>query len=141
MHMHLLVWDNIWAGPWAGPSNPRAGPRNCRAGPYRARVSWVSLPCDMPGRAGSRLLKHDGPGRAGPGRFFFKQKTAYEIGVRLVGSEMCIRDRPMGRPICCPILKGAYAYADVFFCFFNVNCCYLVVLFPSGFRGTAAVGP
>src|SRR5665647_791712 len=24
--------------------------------------------------------------------FFFKQKTAYEIGVRLVGSEMCIRD-------------------------------------------------
>ena len=22
----------------------------------------------------------------------FKQKTAYEIGVRLVGSEMCIRD-------------------------------------------------
>ena len=26
-------------------------------------------------------------------RDFFKQKTAYEIGVRLVGSEMCIRDR------------------------------------------------
>ena len=25
--------------------------------------------------------------------FFFKQKTAYDIGVRLVGSEMCIRDR------------------------------------------------
>src|SRR5665647_985180 len=25
--------------------------------------------------------------------FFFKQKTAYEIGVRLVGSQMCIRDR------------------------------------------------
>ena len=24
--------------------------------------------------------------------FFFKQKTAYEIGGRLVGSEMCIRD-------------------------------------------------
>src|SRR5680860_1623926 len=28
--------------------------------------------------------------------FFFKQKTAYEIGVRLVGSEMCIRDRSIG---------------------------------------------
>ena len=28
--------------------------------------------------------------------FFFKQKTAYEIGVRLVGSEMCIRDSPDG---------------------------------------------
>ena len=25
-------------------------------------------------------------------KIFFKQKTAYEIGVRLVGSEMCIRD-------------------------------------------------
>ena len=25
--------------------------------------------------------------------FFFKQKTAYEIMPRLVGSEMCIRDR------------------------------------------------
>ena len=24
---------------------------------------------------------------------YIKQKTAYEIGVRLVGSEMCIRDR------------------------------------------------
>ena len=28
--------------------------------------------------------------------FFFKQKTAYEIHERLVGSEMCIRDRPQG---------------------------------------------
>ena len=26
-------------------------------------------------------------------QFFFKQKTAYEIRLRLVGSEMCIRDR------------------------------------------------
>ena len=26
-------------------------------------------------------------------RFFFKQKTAYEIMPSLVGSEMCIRDR------------------------------------------------
>ena len=30
--------------------------------------------------------------------FFFKQKTAYEIGVRLVGSEMCIRDSAL--PAC-----------------------------------------
>ena len=28
--------------------------------------------------------------------FFFKQKTAYEITTRLVGSEMCIRDRHRG---------------------------------------------
>ena len=27
--------------------------------------------------------------------FFFKQKTAYEISLGLVGSEMCIRDRLM----------------------------------------------
>ncbi|WP_460366081.1 hypothetical protein, partial [Staphylococcus aureus] len=26
--------------------------------------------------------------------YFFKQKTAYEIAQCLVGSEMCIRDRP-----------------------------------------------
>ena len=52
MHMHLLVRDNTWAGPGTRPSNARAGPRNCRAGPYRARVSWASLPCDGPGRAG-----------------------------------------------------------------------------------------
>ena len=46
--------------------------------------------------------------------FFFKQKTAYEIGVRLVGSEMCIRDRSgdvLGRLLvsvchfCCPELS------------------------------------
>ncbi len=28
--------------------------------------------------------------------FFFKQKTAYEISLGLVGSEMCIRDRTTG---------------------------------------------
>ncbi len=28
--------------------------------------------------------------------FFFKQKTAYEIRLSLVGSEMCIRDRTTG---------------------------------------------
>ena len=28
--------------------------------------------------------------------FFFKQKTAYEMLRRLVGSEMCIRDRAHG---------------------------------------------
>ena len=31
--------------------------------------------------------------------FFFKQKTAYEIGVRLVGSEMCIRDSLYTPPV------------------------------------------
>ena len=52
VYMNVLVRNHTWAG----PLNPRAGPRNCRAGPYRARVSWASLPCDGPGRAG--------PGRA-----------------------------------------------------------------------------
>ena len=39
--------------------------------------------------------------------FFFKQKTAYEIGVRLVGSEMCIRDRK--KRICAMALTLALA--------------------------------
>ena len=30
--------------------------------------------------------------------FFFKQKTAYEISLGLVGSEMCIRDRLLAGP-------------------------------------------
>ena len=34
--------------------------------------------------------------------FFFKQKTAYEIGVRLVGSEMCIRDSKHIVNVLCP---------------------------------------
>eukprot|EP01016_Furgasonia_blochmanni_P054431 TRINITY_DN896_c0_g1_i5.p2 TRINITY_DN896_c0_g1~~TRINITY_DN896_c0_g1_i5.p2 ORF type:complete len:245 (+),score=22.98 TRINITY_DN896_c0_g1_i5:43-777(+) len=38
--------------------------------------------------------------------FFFKQKTAYEIGVRLVGSEMCIRDRY------CEEFKEALGYIE-----------------------------
>ena len=37
--------------------------------------------------------------------FFFKQKTAYEIGVRLVGSEMCIRDSSM--PTMLPMLQNS----------------------------------
>ena len=39
-----------------GPSNPRAGPRNFRVGQYRTRVSWASLSCDGPGRAGPRFF-------------------------------------------------------------------------------------
>ncbi len=40
--------------------------------------------------------------------FFFKQKTAYEIGVRLVGSEMCIRDRTTGVSLCSPGCPGTH---------------------------------
>ncbi len=39
--------------------------------------------------------------------FFFKQKTAYEISLGLVGSEMCIRDRYQGEEIN-PVVKTAY---------------------------------
>ena len=70
MHMHLLVRDNTWAGPWAAPSNPRAGPRNCRAGPYKTRVSWASLPCDGSGRAETFENMMD---RAGPDRELFEK--------------------------------------------------------------------
>ena len=43
--------------------------------------------------------------------FFFKQKTAYEIGVRLVGSEMCIRDR-MATGVLPVFVGGATKAAD-----------------------------
>ena len=40
--------------------------------------------------------------------FFFKQKTAYEIGVRLVGSEMCIRDKGEGGRQPAPFAVGKW---------------------------------
>ena len=47
--------------------------------------------------------------------FFFKQKTAYEISLGLVGSEMCIRDRfkstPRdGHPLFTSYIKAALAH-------------------------------
>ena len=42
--------------------------------------------------------------------FFFKQKTAYEIGVRLVGSEMCIRDRTNGKNIWALAIEVCLSY-------------------------------
>ena len=42
--------------------------------------------------------------------FFFKQKTAYEIGVRLVGSEMCISDRLKDKYPDVKLLYGIEAY-------------------------------
>ena len=47
---------------------------------YTSDAADDSLRVDLGGR---RLIK----------KIFFKQKTAYEIHERLVGSEMCIRDR------------------------------------------------
>ena len=41
-------------------------------------------------------------------KIFFKQKTAYEIMPSLVGSEMCIRDRPLLRSThVCAILRDS----------------------------------
>src|SRR5665647_3878273 len=46
--------------------------------------------------------------------FFFKQKTAYEIGVRLVGSEMCIRDRGgIAQTAHLPLLRRRWDLAQV----------------------------
>ena len=39
------------------------------------------------------LIEVKGVGEENTGKFFFKQKTAYEVCACLVGSEMCIRDR------------------------------------------------
>ena len=45
--------------------------------------------------------------------FFFKQKTAYDIRLSLVGSEMCIRDRYCPAPIHAPIKAQAHIVAAV----------------------------
>ncbi len=41
--------------------------------------------------------------------FFFKQKTAYEIRLSLVGSEMCIRDRTtrVSNPVRSPSFRAS----------------------------------
>src|SRR5665647_2824162 len=46
--------------------------------------------------------------------FFFKQKTAYEIGVRLVGSEMCIRDRAQAIQFLPIVVLPAFLLSGVF---------------------------
>ena len=50
---------------------------------YTSDAADDSLRVDLGGR---RIIKK---------KNFFKQKTAYEISECLVGSEMCIRDRPV----------------------------------------------
>ena len=49
-----------------------------------------------------------------------------------VGRSVDLTGRPMNRPMCYSVLKGACAYAGVFFSLF---------FSPSGLRGTAAFGP
>ena len=70
MHMYLLVRDNTWAGPWAGPSNH--GPARQTHGPahaivWPAHIEPVShgLRCHVMGRAGSRIFENV-MGWAGP---------------------------------------------------------------------------
>ena len=67
---------------------------------YTSDAADDSLRVDLGGRRIIKKCVDGGLSRAVPvrvrahalGVVFFKQKTAYEIGVRLVGSEMCIRD-------------------------------------------------
>ncbi len=42
--------------------------------------------------------------------FFFKAKTAYEVRLSFVGSEMCNRDKAIGLPI-----PGAKKYTHIFY--------------------------
>ena len=49
---------------------------------------------EFPGRISARLYVWNNHRLMDCSSIVFKQKTAYEIGVRLVGSEMCIRDSP-----------------------------------------------
>ena len=82
---------------------------------------------------------------------FSKNDPAYHMAARpmrhglymrrpdnYVGRPVDLTGRPMGRPMCYPVPKGACAYADVIF---FITCWVFVVFFPSGFRGTAAFDP
>ena len=75
--------------------------RNCLL--YTSDAADECVRVDLGGR---RIIK----------KIFFKQKTAYEIVTRLVGSEMCIRDRyyPKGAsgklPVIVSIHGGGYVY-------------------------------
>ena len=40
--------------------------------------------------------------------FFFKQKTAYEIRLSLVGSEMCIRDSMLAEDYSLPVVVSTH---------------------------------
>ena len=65
----MVKWKDVLTGQWKGP---------CLL--YTSDAADDSLRVDLGGR---RIIK----------KIFFKQKTAYEISLGLVGSEMCIRDR------------------------------------------------
>ena len=64
-------------------------------------------------------------------------KTCHEP--TLVGRPVDLTGRPMGQPMCCPVLKGACAYAELIF--LTLVVVFSFVFFPSGFRGTVAFGP
>ena len=81
-------------------------------------------------------------GLARPGPSFFQKSRpgpAHHMAARPMrhGLYMGRPDNYLGRPMCCPVLKGACAYADVIFC---VSCWFFVVFSPSGFRRTAVFG-
>ena len=60
---------------------------------FRNIMILASLGVAVGALSSSGMMEIARKGIFNPEAFFFKQKTAYEIGVRLVGSEMCIRDR------------------------------------------------
>ena len=62
--------------------------------------------------------------------FFFKQKTAYEISACLVGSEMCIRDRPSEQY---PLLMSTGRHESAFRISENRQNPYLLELAPRAY--------
>ena len=55
-----------------------------------------------------------------------------------MGRAVDLTGQSMGRPMCFPVLKGTWVYADVLF---YIYCWFFGAVFPSGFRETAAFGP
>ena len=91
-------------------------------------------------RPGPSNLQRMGRGPAQPITFSKNHGPGHHMAARPMkhGLYMGRPDNYVGRPMCCPVLKDAYAYADMLF---YVNCCFFVGFFPTGFRGTAAFGP
>ena len=114
---HILIW---WAAARPGPSNFQ------RMGRGPAWLFKFSEDGPRPGPA-HHIFKNSRPG---PAHHFFKSlgrpDPAHHMATRpmkhglyigrpdnYVGRPVDLKGRPMTRPMCCPVLTGAGAYADM----------------------------
>ena len=127
----LVMSRRWWAGPglgWASPARP--GPANFqRVGRGPARPIKISEDGPRPGPAHQshfqKITARRGPAhhffnslaRPGPARHMVARPMRHGLYMdrpeNYVGLSVDLTDRPMGWSMCCPVLEGACAYADV----------------------------